>query len=246
MDFTASHPGVSYLDDQRFFTRLAIALAALIVAGFFQWALRGFVDPLKTPFWVHLHGIAMLGWLATLVLQNRLADSGNLSLHRRLGWASLALVCAIVGLGIFAGRMALTMRRVPPFFTDAYFLALTHVEVIVFALLVIVAVIMRQHTQWHRRLIIGATVIFMEPALGRLLPMPLLGQTSGGWLEAALQVGFLGILARHDATVLGRVHPGTMIAIVAVAGSHGLIQLLAATPAVAVFAQAIAHGSGAA
>lgn len=246
MDFTATRKGTSYLQDQRFFTRLALALAALIVLGFLQWALRGFVAPLKTPPLVHLHGVAMLCWLGTLALQSRLAETGKLNVHRMLGWASLGLVCAIVALGIFTARMALAMQRVPPIFTDAYFLALTHVEVAMFATLVAVAIVLRRHTQWHRRLMIGATVIFMEPALGRLLPMPMLGQTGGAWLEAALQVAFLGILARHDATVLGRIHPGTMIAISAVVASHGLIQWLAAMPAVAVFAQAIAHGSGAA
>ena len=60
------------------------------------------------------------------------------------------------------------------------------------------------------------------------------------------QWAFRGFVARHDATVLGRVHPGTIIAIGAVVASHGLIQWLAAMPAVALFAQAIAHGSGAA
>jgi hypothetical protein len=246
MDFAAKRPNASYLSDQRFFTRLALALATLIVFGFLQWALRGFVDPLKTPIWVHLHGLAMLGWLGTIVVQNRLAEAGNLSLHRRLGWASLGLVLGIVVLGMLAGRRALALHRVPPFFTDAYFLALTHVEVIVFAAVVTIAISLRKETQWHRRLMLGATVILMEPALGRLLPMPLLGQAFGGWLEAGIQIGFLAILVRHDVKVLGRVHPATLIAMCLVIGVHALIQILAGMPGVIMIAEAIARGSGAA
>lgn len=246
MDFAAAQPTASYLADQRFFTRLSLALAVVIVFGFLQWALRGFVAPLATPIWIHLHGIAMLGWLGILVLQNRLAECGNLALHRQLGRASLVLVTAITGLGIFAGRMALAMHRVPPFFSDAYFLALTHVEVIVFAAVVTAAIALRRHTQWHRRLMIGATIILMEPALGRLLPMPLLGQTLGGWLEAGLQLGFLGILARHDHKMLGRMHPATLLAMAIIVGVHALIQTLAGTRSIAVLAEAIARGSGAA
>lgn len=246
MDFAATQPTAYYLADQRFFTRLTQALAAVIVFGFLQWALRGFVAPLATPIWIHLHAIAMLGWLGTMVLQNRLAEHGNLALHRLLGRVSLVLVAAIAGLGIFAGRMALAMHRVPPFFSDAYFLALTHVEVFVFAAVVAAAIALRKHTQWHRRLMIGATIILMEPALGRLLPMPLLGQTLGGWLEAGLQLGFLGFLARHDHKMLGRTHPATLLAMAIVVGVHGLIQTLAGMRSVALLAEAIARSFGAA
>ena len=141
--------------------------------------------------------------------------------------------------------MALALHRVPPFFSDAYFLSLTHVEVIVFTAVVATAIALRRHTQWHRRLMIGATIILMEPALGRLLPMPLLGQALGGWLEAGVQLGFLGILARHDQKILGHIHPATLLSMGITIGVHGLIQILAATPAVAVLAEAIARGSGA-
>lgn len=244
MNLAAAQSHVSYLSDQRFFTRLTQVLAGLIVFGFLQWALRGFVDPIRTPIWIHAHGIAMLGWLGTVVAQNSLAGRGNLVMHRKLGWASLVLVIAIVALGIYAGRMALATHRVPPFFSDPYFLALTHVEVIVFALTVAIAIATRAQTQWHRRLMIAATVILMEPALGRLLPMPLLGQTGGGWLEAVLQVGFLGFLARHDARMLGRVHPATLLGMGLVIAVHGLIQVLAGMPMVAAYAEAIARSSG--
>lgn len=244
MDMATLQASDSYLSDQRFFTRLAQVLAGLIIFGFLQWALRGFVNPVRTPLYIHAHGIAMLGWLGTIVTQNRLAGSGNLALHRRLGWASLALVLAIIGLGTFAGRMALATHRVPPFFTDSYFLALTHVEVIVFALVVATAIAMRSQTQWHRRLMIAATVVLMEPALGRLLPMPLLGQIGGGWIEAALQVGFLGIMARHDTKVMGRIHPATLVGMGIVVAVHMLIQVLAGMPMVAAYAEAIARSSG--
>lgn len=244
MNFAPAQSNATYLSDQGFFTRLTQALAALIVFGFLQWALRGFVDPLRTPVWIHAHGIAMLGWLGTIVAQNSLAGRGNLALHRRIGWASLGLVIAIVLLGTYAGRMALAMHRVPPFFTDAYFLALTHVEVVVFALTVVAAIALRRQTQWHRRLMIAATVLLMEPALGRLLPMPLLGQIAGGWTITAVQVGVMGIIARHDARILGRSHPATLVGMVLMIAVHGVIQLLAGMPLVAAYAEAIARSYG--
>jgi hypothetical protein len=53
---------------------------------------------------------------------------------------------------------------------------------------------------------LGATVIVMEPGIGRILPMPLLGGFAP-WAELSVQLGVLAILARHDRKVLGRVHP---------------------------------------
>src|SRR3546814_1781481 len=73
-------------DAERFWQRMAIGLAVFIVFGFAQFTARGFVDPLRAPFWVHLHGAAMLGWLALLIVQPTLVSRRNLVLHRRLGW----------------------------------------------------------------------------------------------------------------------------------------------------------------
>lgn len=239
----AARPNHSYTTDQQFFLRLSQVLSGVIVFGFAQWALRGFVKPAEVPLLIHVHGLAMLGWLGTLVTQNALAGSGNLALHRRLGWASVGLVGAIVVLGITVGRMALQLHRVPPFFTDAYFLALTHVEVTAFAAMFAVAVALRRQTQWHRRLMIGATVILMEPAFGRLLPMPFLDPAVAPWLEAALQAVVLLVMARHDRKVMGAVHPATLFSLAALIGVHALIQALAASPAMVAAAQAIATGA---
>ncbi len=80
---------------ERFWQRMAIGLAVFIVIGFLQFALRGFVDPIAAPFWVHLHGAAMLAWLALLIVQPTLVSRENMALHRRLGWAGAALAIAV-------------------------------------------------------------------------------------------------------------------------------------------------------
>lgn len=62
---------------ERFWQRMAIGLAVFIILGFLQFALRGFVDPAKAPWWVHLHGVAMLAWLGLLVAQPTLEARGD-------------------------------------------------------------------------------------------------------------------------------------------------------------------------
>lgn len=222
-----------------FWHRMAIGLAIFIVFGFLQFALRGFVDPVAAPFWVHLHGIAMLAWLALLIAQPTLVSRDRLALHRRLGWVGAGLALFITGLGIFTGLASLALNRFPPFFSPPYFLALTSVESLVFGLTVWAAVRRRHATAWHRRLMIGATIILLEPALGRILPMPLMI----GWSDipiGLIQLGVVGIIALYDRRTLGRVHPATKAIAAIVITVRVTIYLLAMTPPVVALAERLA------
>lgn len=231
-----------YRQDQRFFIRYAAALAAIIVFAFAQAAVRGFADPIAAPWWVHLHAALMLGWLGLLIAQNVLARNGSLALHRQLGWLGAGLVAAIVALGVFTGQKALELNRIPPFFTPAYFLGLTHLGVLIFGATVVWAIALRKQTQWHRRLMMGATILLLEPAFGRILPMPLL-MPYGEWAVMVLQLAFAGIIMGHDKRTLGRVHPASIATALLVTGSHTAFELFAHIPAAQAFATAIAASS---
>jgi len=222
-----------------FWHRMAIGLAIFIVFGFLQFALRGFVDPVAAPFWVHVHGVAMLAWLALLIIQPTLVSRDNLALHRKLGWAGAALAMLITCLGIFTGVASLVLNRFPPFFTPPYFLALTTIESLVFGLMVWAAVRRRHTTAWHRRLMIGATIVILEPALGRILPMPLMI----GWADipiGLIQLGVVGIVALYDRRTLGRVHPATKAIAAIVIAVRVTIYVLAMTPPVIALAERLA------
>lgn len=222
-----------------FWHRMAIGLAIFIVFGFLQFALRGFVDPVAAPFWVHLHGVAMLAWLALLIVQPTLVSRDNLALHRRLGWIGAGLALFITALGIFTGLASLVLNRFPPFFTPPYFFALTTVESLVFGLMVWAAIRRRHTTAWHRRLMIGATIVILEPALGRILPMPLMI----GWSDipiGLIQLGVVGIIALYDRRTLGRIHPATKAIAAIVIAVRITIYLLAMTPPVIALAERLA------
>ena len=230
----------SYRADQGFFVRLAWILAAIIVIGFAQNAALGRVNIPAVPVWVHFHGLLMLSWLALLVTQNRLAAAGNLALHRRLGWAGAFLVCAIVGLACFTGVMSLALHRYPPFFTPSFFLALTLTDTMAFGGLVFAGIANRRETEAHRRLMLGATIIILEPAFGRLLPAPILGGEMTEWITMVIQLGFVLAIARHDRRTLGRVHPATVSVGIVVALAHIVVTLAARSPWVIALAGRIA------
>ncbi|QCB55555.1 adenylate cyclase [Sphingopyxis sp. PAMC25046] len=224
-----------------FWHRMAIGLAIFIIFGFLQFALRGFVDPVAAPFWVHVHGVAMLAWLALLIAQPTFVSRDNLARHRQLGRIGGLLAIFITGLGIFTGVASLILNRFPPFFTPPYFLALTVTESLAFGAIVAWALRRRRATDWHRRLMIGATIVILEPALGRLLPMPLMI----GWSDipvGLVQLGVVGIVALYDRRTLGRVHPATKAVAAVVIAVRLTIYLLSMTPPVIALAERLAGG----
>jgi len=225
--------------DQPFFVRFAIFMLLFVVVAFAQWSARGFVDISAVPVWVHLHGLAMLAWFSLFAVQNLLAANGNLALHRRLGWLGLVLLAVLAPLGSFTAVKAIELHRIPPFFTNGYFLALGTVGWPIVIALVAGAIRMRKQTEWHRRLMLSAFVLLLEPAFGRLLPMPLLG-AAGPWAEFALQLGVLGIAMQHDRSRHGRVHPALWWGAGALLAMHIGIHLLSGLPQWVAMAEAIA------
>lgn len=222
-----------------FWHRMAIGLAIFIILGFLQFALRGFVDPVAAPFWVHLHGVAMLAWLALLIVQPTLVSRDNPALHRRLGWIGAGLALFITFLGIFTGVASLMLNRFPPFFSPPYFLALTVTESLVFGAMVAWAIRRRRATDWHRRLMIGATIVILEPALGRLLPIPIMGS----WAEPAValcQLAAVAIVAAYDRRSHGAVHRATWAIAAVVIATRIAISLLSMTPPVIGLAERLA------
>jgi hypothetical protein len=132
--------------------------------------------------------------------------------------------------------------RVPPFFSNSFFLALTFVGLVTFSVVVGLAVVRRREVQWHRRLMVGSGIIVTEPAFGRLVPVPLVGQSVGELVILGLQLLLVGIMARHDRKTLGAVHPATLVIALALVVHHLGLELLQRTPAFAAFAQSIAAG----
>lgn len=225
--------------EETFYQRMGIGLALLILFAFGQFAARGFVDYRHVPLAVHFHAAAMASWLLLLVVQSTLAQRMDLALHRKIGWVGLVLVLAIPPLAIAACVAMMRAHAVPPFFTPAFFLTLVAVESLTFAGLVIAAIALRRRTQWHRRLMIGATIILLEPAFGRLLPMPLMGGW-GEWVAMVLQLVAVGIVARHDLGARGKLHAATLLVAGAVVFTHLFDTIVGATPAMIGLAGSIA------
>lgn len=224
----ADGPGqaAGYAANQGFFVKFAWLLAGIIVIGFAQHAALGRVDIPRVPVWVHAHGVLMLGWLALFVTQNRLAARGDLARHRQLGRIGAGLVVAIMLLTWFTAVMSLVLHRSPPFFAPGFFLAQTVLDSVAFAGLVLAGITRRADTETHRRLITGGTIVILDPAFGRLLPMPLIGGEPGEWIVMVIQLAFVAVIALQDRKTRGRVLPATRAVAAVIVLTHGLIVLL--------------------
>jgi len=85
-------------------------------------------------------------------------------------------------------------------------LIMSLLEMVIFAGMAGTAIALRRQTDWHQRLMLGATAILTEAAFGRLLPLPLMGE-SKFWALAASSLLFVVAGALYDVTARGRVHP---------------------------------------
>lgn len=214
--------------EERFFFKLACAISLVLIAGFSIQLAAG-RSSFAVPLIYHLHAAVFFGWLALFLTQSWLVGSGNLALHRRLGWLSALWVPVMVLLGI-AMTVTSLRRTGGPFFFDANeFLFGNICGVIAFAGLVAAAVRLRRRTDWHRRLMIGAMASITGPGWGRLLPTPLMAPYA--WeITNAIGMGFIAVGMIRDKRVHGAVHPAWWWALAVVVGWVVVGEILAYTP----------------
>ncbi len=200
--------------DDRFFMRMAIAIALTIVVGFsLQFALGRSTFAARPV--LHLHGIAFMGWVVLFLTQVRLATSGSLALHRRLGWFTAGWAVLLVVMGLVITVDVARLGRTPFFFQPQYLLVANPMCVFCFALLTVAAIKMRKDPDWHKRLHICATLAISGPGLGRLFPMPLFGAYAIDIIIAvSLLYPLVGMI--RDFRIDGRVHPAWWTGVLAI------------------------------
>ena len=133
----------------------------------------------------------------------------------------------VLGFGV---TVAMVRRgQVPFFFQPLHFLVFDPVSVLTFAGLTGSAILLRNRTEWHRRLHLCGMAMLMGPGFGRLLPMPLLQPWA--W-EASFAAGLIfpivGMFA--DLKRRGQVHPAWRSGILTMIGAFLLIETITYTP----------------
>lgn len=231
---TVFAPQVSALQKERaFFFYMALAALATVFAGFgFNFAMG--ISSIHSPWWVHLHGMSMMAWVALFVTQNWLVYRGNVTAHRTLGPLAAAWSVWIVGLGMVVTATDVRTHRVPPFFHANYFLVMDWLNMLAFGGLVLAAIRLRNRPDWHKRLMLGAMINLLSVAWGRMI-LPFIFDQRGIWLEIFILGAYFAVGMLYDKRTRGGVHPawlwgwGTIVAWVAasfaLAGSAPVLAL---------------------
>jgi hypothetical protein len=161
----------------------------------------------EAPWIVHLHGGSALGWVLLLIFQARLVKVQRTRLHRRLGKAALPLALVVWVSGVLTAAWA-AKRDFPTLGSAASSnLAGTTVGLGLFFALVVAALLLRKRPDWHKRLLVLATIQVLWPAIFRwrhllpAIPNPDL------WLAIVAAYTPIAVAAYRDLRVYGRVHP---------------------------------------
>lgn len=227
--------------DERFFLRAAILMSVLIVAGF-SMNLAMDRSSFASPPRVHAHAILFMGWVVIYLLQNFLAGSARLGLHRKLGWLAALWLVPMVISGLVVTVTMVRNGHVAFFFQPLHFLVFDSLAVLTFAGLTITAILMRHQTLWHRRLHFCSMMILLPPGLGRLLPLPLL-QPWAWELAFAASLVFLLASIWLDSRRSGHIHPAWKSGLAVIIGLFIATQALTYSPAGTIIYEGVTRGS---
>lgn len=196
--------------DERFFFVMAILLIAIVFTGFGAFTLRRSESPFDMPLILHIHGVVFLSWYVLLVTQTRLISGGNVKLHMHLGTTSVGLAVAMVVLGYFVTRHAFARP-------DWSIAGLSHdasamfpfMDILLFPIVYGLGIANRHTPAAHKRLMILAGIIIIDPAMARLIfatgaPAPLILV-----LEMALPL----LLVAYDFVALKRPHWASLLGV---------------------------------
>jgi hypothetical protein len=154
--------------ERRLYTAAALVAALVVFAGFARtYYLKGaFGTPALSPI-LHAHGLAMTLWVVLFIAQTRLVAAGRTDLHRKLGVAGVFVALLVIVLGALVaidGARGGLSPGLPPL----VFLAVPLGMLVVFAALLLAAIALRRRSDWHKRLMLLATLSLLTPALARL------------------------------------------------------------------------------
>ncbi|MGH8178794.1 MAG: hypothetical protein ACREV5_21255, partial [Steroidobacter sp.] len=164
------------LNDRRFFTGMALTMAAVTFVGFAPtYYLAGLNDgarPVLTPS-VHVHGAMCTAWVLLLIVQTRLIAAGRRHIHKRLGIAGMVVAAAVLVSGAFVAinsqRRTHTETTADTLADPYVFLIFPAASVGLFALFVTLGVLNRHRPDAHKRLMLLATANLIIPALARIV-----------------------------------------------------------------------------
>lgn len=148
------------------------------------------------------HGISMFLWYLILFWQSRQVRVKNLEAHKKLGMMTIALAIAIIVSGIMIGISNYKGEG------EAWILFGNFSGIFSFGVLYIFALINRNKSDVHKRLMIVASVAMLSPALVRILRT----FDINDFITLPFWLLYIGALPIYDYRKYKKVHKATWLA----------------------------------
>ena len=199
-----------------FFVVMAAAVIVAVFAGFAPtFYLRGsFTQTRPMSVLLHVHGIVFSAWVSLFLVQTLLIERGSRRLHQRLGWVGAGIAAAMVVL--VTAAVIEQLRRANGFPPPPLALALSAFDIIVFAMLVGAALYYRRRSDWHKRLMLSASILLLGAPMFRVV-IHVIGTADMAKVSIAstllVDAFFLPCFA-YDLLTRRRIHPAYLVAFV--------------------------------
>lgn len=168
-----------------FFFAVATVMAFFVFGGFILAAVERYVtgDTTDMPPVVHLHGVTFISWMTLLMTQTFLINVRNVALHRSLGTFGIALGTAVLFTGALISLLGMSTGDTSgPFYYDLMYLAIA--ALLGFGFLFTLAIRQVRNPEYHRRLILFATIPLLPPGINRMY-------------QVAFQLDYLPVVATY-------------------------------------------------
>jgi hypothetical protein len=174
---------------------------------------------------LHLHAILFSAWPLFFLFQTWQAANGRLAQHRAWGLAGVSLATAMVLVGLAVAVNSVTVSRSTETAGVLAFMIVPVSAIAVFGVLVAAAIANINRPEWHKRLMLVATISILQAAVARYV---FLARTGGGpgkrpglgppqhveiTVPAGLAIDMLIVAAIvYDWRTRGRPHPAYLVA----------------------------------
>jgi uncharacterized membrane protein YiaA len=192
-----------------FFLIMSVVGLFAVLAGF----AKTFIMPVtagnfKAPFTIYLHGALALGWVVLFMTQTFLIHNKNYRAHMTLGILGIFIAVGVSVTMLPAG-LHQAQRELKEGLGETAISGIvgTLTSAIIFLSLVIAGIVNRNNSEWHKRLMLLATIVVLWPAWFRFrhyfpsVPRPDI------WFAVVLADSLIVISWIRDKIVNNKVHP---------------------------------------